>query len=69
MEVPRLESQIAAQAQQLGIHATSATYTTAHGTSISLTRGVRPGIEPVSSWMLVRFISAEPRPELHSSNI
>ena len=25
---------------------------------------VRPGIEPVSSWILVRFVSTEPRQEL-----
>ena len=25
---------------------------------------MRPGIEPVSLWMLVRFLSAEPRQEL-----
>ena len=37
------------QPQQRGIWAESATYTIAHG-------NVRPGIEPVSSWILVRFI-------------
>ena len=35
------------------------TYITAHGSAASLTHRVSPGIEPVSSWMLGRFISAE----------
>ena len=39
-------------------------YTTAHGNAGSLTHGVRPGIESASSWMLVGFISAEPRQDL-----
>ena len=37
---------------------------TAHGNTGSFTHWARPGIEPVFSWMLVRFISAEPRWEL-----
>ena len=45
------------QPQQRGIRATSATYTTAHGNARSLTRYMRPGIEPGSSWILVRFVS------------
>ena len=48
------------QPQQHGIQATSVTYTTAHGNAGSLTHWVRPGIEPVSSWRLVRFVSVEP---------
>ena len=32
--------------------------------SRSLTHWARPGIEPSSSWILVRFITAEPRQEL-----
>ena len=32
--------------------------------AVALTHWVRPGIKPVSSWILVRFISAEPRWEL-----
>ena len=40
------------------------TYTTAQSNAGSLTYGVRPGIKPASSWMLVRFSSAEPRREL-----
>ena len=48
------------------IQASSATYTIAHSNVRSLTHWTRPGIEPVSSWMLVRFVSAEPRRELWS---
>ena len=42
----------------------SSTYITAHGNAGSLTHWARPGIESASSWMLVRFISAEPQWEL-----
>jgi len=42
---------------QHGIQATSATYTTAHGTEGSLTHWAVPGIEPTSSWILVRFVN------------
>ena len=38
--------------------------TTAHGNTRSLTHSARPGIKPLSSWMLVRFISAKPWREL-----
>ena len=37
----------------------SATYTIAHGDARSLTHCAGPGIEPESSWILVRFTSAE----------
>ena len=47
------------QPQQYG------TYITAHGNARSLTHGARLGIEPESSWILVRFISAEPGQEQH----
>ena len=50
--------------QQLEIQAASATYTTAHGNAGSLTHWVRPGIKPKSSWILVRFATAEPWWEL-----
>ena len=43
------------QPQQHQVQAASSTYTTAHGNAGSLTHWARPGIEPVSSWMLVRF--------------
>ena len=36
------------------------TYTTAHVNTGSLTHWAGPGIEPASSWMLVRLVSAEP---------
>jgi len=35
-----------------------------HSNTESLTHWARPGIEPASSWMLVGFITAEPRWEL-----
>ena len=44
--------------------AASVTYATAHCNAGSLTHWLRPGIESASSWMLVRFVSAEPRQEL-----
>ena len=77
MEVPRpgveLELQpppyatatlLTPQPQQLGIWAMSATHTPTHGNAGSLIHWVRPGIESESSWILGRFISAEPRWEL-----
>ena len=42
----------------------SVTYTTAHGHTGSLIHWVRPGIEPATSWFLVRFISSVPWWEL-----
>ena len=36
------------------------TYTIAHSNTRSLTDWTRPRINPASSWMLVRFVSAEP---------
>ena len=47
------------QPQQHGIWAMS--YTTAHRNSGSLTHGMRPGIKPECSWILVRFITTEPQ--------
>ena len=44
-----------AQPEQCGIRATSATYSTAHSNARSLTHWARPGLEPMSSWMLVGF--------------
>ena len=54
--------------QQQHIQAVAVTYTTAHGNIGSLTHWVRPGIEPTSSWMLIRFVSAEPWQELQKSS-
>ena len=42
----------------------SATYTTAYGNARSPTHWARPGIEPMSSWILVGFVSATPQQEL-----
>ena len=39
-------------------------YTTAYNNTRSLTHWVSPGIEPVSSWILVGFITTEPWQEL-----
>uniref|UniRef100_A0A8D1PM88 von Willebrand factor A domain-containing protein 8 n=1 Tax=Sus scrofa TaxID=9823 RepID=A0A8D1PM88_PIG len=55
MEVPRLGVELDLQLPAC---------TTAHSNAGSLTHWVRPGMEAVSSWMLVRFISAEPQQEL-----
>ena len=67
MEVPRLKGsnqrcscRPAPQPQQGVTRATSVTYTTAHSNTVSLTHWVGPGIEPESSWILVRFLSTEP---------
>ena len=43
------------------MRAASATHTTAHGNAGSLTHWVRPGIEPATSWFLVRFVSSAPQ--------
>ena len=42
----------------------SANYLTAHSNTGSLTHRARPGIEPASSWILVRFASVGPQWEL-----
>ena len=55
MEVPRLRVKLELQLP---------TYTTAHGNTESSTR-VRSGIEPATSWLLVRFVSTAPQRELH----
>ena len=57
-------SQPTPQPQQCWIRAASATYTTAYDNAGSLTHCLRPGIKPASSWILVRFVSTEPRWEL-----
>ena len=41
----------------------SVTDTTAHGNTGSFTHGAKPGIKPASSWILVKFITAEPQGE------
>ena len=52
------------QMQQCQIRATSVNYTRAHSNAGSLTYWARPGIEPASSWITVRFVTAEPSQEL-----
>ena len=69
MEVPslgvelKLQLPVYTQLQKLGMQAASVTYTTvtAHSNAGSLTHWVRPGIEFTSSWILVEFITTEPR--------
>ena len=63
MEVPRLgvESELQllayATATATGSRAASANYTAADGNARSLTHWARPGMEPASSWILVRFVT------------
>ena len=61
MEISRLgvelELQPMLQLQQCGIWAVPATCTTAHGNTGSLIHWARAGIQPASSWILVRFIN------------
>ena len=70
MEVPRLEVELSCslwptpqpQPQQCQIRAMSEII--AHGNARSLSHRARPGIQPASLWMVVRFITAEPQGEL-----
>ena len=71
MEVPRLgvKSELKLPAYTTAtamqdLSCVSATYTTAHGNTESLTHRVRPGIEPSSSWIVVGFVTVEPQQEL-----
>ena len=43
------------------------TQTTAHTNARSLIQWVKPGIEPASSWVLVRFVTSKPQQELQFS--
>ena len=45
------------QPQLCGNQAASATYSTTHGNTRSLTYWARPGIKPTTSWFLVGFIN------------
>ena len=67
MDIPRREVKSEPQSQQHQMWVVSATYTTAHGNTRSSNNWARPGIEPASSWMLVTFVSAEPRWKLPST--
>ena len=60
MEVPGLRVELELQL----LACTTAAAMWDHGNAGSLTYRVRPGIEPASSWILVRLITAEPRREL-----
>ena len=66
MDVPRLgvelELQLPAYATAIAMSDPSRLchYTTAHGNDGSLTHCARPGIEPVSSWVLVGFVTTAP---------
>ena len=70
MEVPRLgvesEVELLVKTKAIAMRGltTSATYTTVHSNTQSLTHWARPGIEPATSWFLVGFISAVPWWEL-----
>ena len=71
MEVPRLGVNWSCscwptpQPEQHGIQVASVTYTTAcSNTAGSLTHWARPRIKPISSWILVGFISGEIQREL-----
>ena len=72
MEVPRLgvesELQLPAYATATATPdlATSVICTTAHGNARSLTYSSRRGIEPMSSWILLGFITTEPQWKLLS---
>ena len=63
MGVPRLGVQSELQlpvfviAQQCQIPAASVTYTAAHSNAGSLTHWVRPGMDLISSWILVGFVN------------
>ena len=62
-------SQLTPQPPQLWIRAMSATYTTTHGNTRSLTHWARPRIKLSSSQMLVTFVSNEPRQELRFAKL
>ena len=70
MEVPRLgvnwscSCRPTPQPEPSWIRAASATYTTTHGNTRALDQWARPEIKPVSSWITVRFITAEAQWEL-----
>ena len=57
MDVPRLGVEL-----QLSVPDLS--HVCNHGNARSLTHRVKPGIKPVSSWILVRVVSAEPQRKL-----
>ena len=56
-QVRGLNGAVAAGLRQSHSNVGSATHTTAHSNSGSLTHQARPGIEPTTSWFLVRFVN------------
>ena len=68
MEIPRLGLNWSCSRRPIPqprhLQAASAAYTTAHSSTRSLTHRVRPGIEPTSSWILVRFVTTRPQKDL-----
>ena len=56
----------APEPQQCRIRAAHATYTTAHSNARSLTHWAMPGIEPATSWFLVRFVNHWAMMETHA---
>ena len=70
MKIPRLGSnwswscQPIPQMQQCQIRGESETYIEAHSNARSLTHWAEPGVEPASSWILVKFVTTEPQYEL-----
>ena len=75
MEVPRLG--VESEPQLLAYTAATAVPDLSHISNLyhssrqhgSLTHWMRPGLEPVSSWVLVTFVSAEPQWELPYSDL
>ena len=71
MEIPRLgaesELQLLAYTTATAIPDPSCVCdTTTHSNSRSLTHYVRPGFEPMSSWVLVSSVTTEPQQELQN---
>ena len=56
--------QIGAAAASLCHTAASVTYTTTNSNAGSFIHRVRPGLEPLSSWILIGFVTTEPQQEL-----
>ena len=54
--------------QPCQIQATSVTYATVHSNTRSLTHWARSGIEPTSSCILVRLVTAEPQQEIQGGS-
>ena len=70
MEIPRLgvKSELELPAYATATAMQDLTYTTAQSNAGSLTHWEGPGIEPASSWILVRFMSTESQRELRKSS-